>query len=275
MNIIQRNNVQRLKAKTADAPTLIYGHGFGCNQEMWSKVTPAFSQHWHQVLFDYVGSGRSDASAFHPVRYTQLEGYVEDLLEVCDALELSGDLTFVGHSISCSIGILAAIKRPELFSRLILLGPSPRFLNDPPDYRGGFERSDLEGLLELMAHNYLGWAQQFAPLVSADETPAVTRQLSDSFCSTDPIMAHAFAQATFFSDIRPALQSCPSPSLILHHQRDALVPTSVADYLHTALTGSTLETLDVSGHCAHMSHPELVSAAMHRYLQGARTRALS
>lgn len=158
MNIIQRNNVQRLKTETADAPTLIYGHGFGCNQEMWNKVTPAFRQHWHQVLFDYVGSGRSDANAFHPARYAQLEGYVDDLLEVCDALELSGDLTFVGHSISCSIGILAAIRRPTLFSRLILLGPSPCFLNDPPDYRGGFERSDLEGLLDLMAHNYLGWA---------------------------------------------------------------------------------------------------------------------
>lgn len=116
MNIIQRNNVQRLKTETADAPTLIYGHGFGCNQEMWSKVTPAFRQHWHQVLFDYVGSGRSDTNAFHPARYAQLEGYVDDLLEVCDALQLSGDLTFVGHSISCSVGILAAIRRPELFS---------------------------------------------------------------------------------------------------------------------------------------------------------------
>ena len=197
------------------------------------------------------------------------------LLEVCDALELSGDLTFVGHSISCSVGILAAIRRPELFSRLVLLGPSPCFLNDPPDYRGGFERSDLEGLLELMSHNYLGWAQQFAPLVSADGARAVTRQLSDSFCSTDPIMAYAFAQATFFSDIRPVLKLCPSPSLILHHQRDALVPTSVADYLHTALPGSTLQTLDVSGHCAHMSHPQLVSTAIHHYLQGARTGVLS
>ncbi|MEO9334368.1 alpha/beta fold hydrolase [Ectopseudomonas guguanensis] len=274
MNIIRRNNVQCLRAKAADAPTLIYGHGFGCSQEMWSKVTPAFTQHEHQVLFDYVGSGRSDASAFQPARYAQLDGYVEDLLEVCDALELSGDLTFVGHSISCSIGILAAIRRPRLFSRLILLGPSPCFLNEQPDYHGGFERSDLEGLLDLMAHNYLGWAQQFAPLVAADEDAAVTTQLSDSFCSTDPVMARLFAQATFFSDIRPALQHCPVPSLILHHQRDALVPTAVADYLHAALADSTLQTLDVSGHCAHMSHPELVSAAMHRYLKGARARVL-
>nr|WP_261985445.1 alpha/beta hydrolase [Pseudomonas mendocina] len=219
--------------------------------------------------------GESDASAFDPVRYGRLQGYVDDLLEVCDALALSGDLTFVGHSISCSIGILAAIRRPQLFSRLILLGPSPCFLNDKADYRGGFERQDLEGLLELMAHNYMGWAKQFAPVVSAADESAVTTQLSDSFCSTDPLMARTFAQATFLSDIRPALPSCPVPSLILHHQRDALVPGAVADYLHKALADSRLEILDVSGHCAHMSHPELVSAAMHRYLQGAIKRVLS
>lgn len=184
-------------------------------------------------------------------------------------------VTFVGHSISCSIGILAAIRRPQLFSRLILLGPSPCFLNDKADYRGGFERQDLEGLLELMAHNYMGWAKQFAPVVSAADESAVTTQLSDSFCSTDPLMARTFAQATFLSDIRPALPSCPVPSLILHHQRDALVPGAVADYLHKALADSRLEILDVSGHCAHMSHPELVSAAMHRYLQGTINRVLS
>ena len=275
MNIIQRNNVHCLPAAAHDTPTLVYGHGFGCNKDMWSRVTPAFTPAYRQVLFDYVGSGESDASTFDPVRYGRLQGYVDDLLEVCDALALSGDLTFVGHSISCSIGILAAIRRPQLFSRLILLGPSPCFLNDNADYRGGFERQDLEGLLELMAHNYIGWAKQFAPLVSAADESAVTTQLSDSFCSTDPLMARTFAQATFLSDIRPALPSCPVPSLILHHQRDALVPGAVADYLHKALADSRLEILDVSGHCAHMSHPELVSAAMHRYLQGTINRVLS
>lgn len=275
MNIIQRNNVHCLPAAAHDAPTLVYGHGFGCNKDMWSRVTPAFTPAYRQVLFDYVGSGESDASTFDPVRYGRLQGYVDDLLEVCDALALSGDLTFVGHSISCSIGILAAIRRPQLFSRLILLGPSPCFLNDEADYRGGFERQDLEGLLELMAHNYMGWAKQFAPVVSAADESAVTTQLSDSFCSTDPLMARTFAQATFLSDIRPALPSCPVPSLILHHQRDALVPGAVADYLHKALADSRLEILDVSGHCAHMSHPELVSAAMHRYLQGTINRVLS
>lgn len=275
MNIIQRNNVHCLPAAAHNAPTLIYGHGFGCNKDMWNKVTPAFTQAYQQVLFDYVGSGDSDASAFDANRYGRLDGYVDDLLEVCDALALPNGLIFVGHSISCSIGILAAIRRPELFSQLILLGPSPCFLNAAPDYQGGFERQDLEGLLDLMAHNYLGWARQFAPVVSANVEPAVTTQLSSSFCSTDPVMAHTFARTTFLSDIRPALSSCPVPSLILHHQRDALVPGAVADYLHAMLHDSTLEILDVSGHCAHMSHPELVIAAMRRYLQGATRRAVS
>lgn len=269
MSIIQRNHVQQLLPAHADAPVLVYGHGFGCSQEMWSKLTPAFAPHYRQVLFDYVGSGRSDASAFDADRYRLLEGYVQDLLEVCDALQLSGDITFVGHSVSCSIGILAAIERPSLFSRLVLLGPSPCFLSDPPAYEGGFRRSDLDSLLELMAHNYLGWTQHFAPLVSGAEAgQPVTAQLSDSFCSTDPLMARLFAEATFSSDIRAALPHCPVPSLILHHRRDALVPPAVADYLHTHLNASTLEILDVSGHCAHMSHPELVAVAMLRYLQG-------
>ena len=190
--------------------------------------------------------------------------------------DLLSGITLVAHSVSCNIGLLASIARPDLFERLVLLGPNPCFLNHPPDYHGGFNRTDLEGLLSLMEMNYIGWANYLAPLAAgAAVGDAVTGTFIDSFCSTDPIMAHAFAQATFFSDIRPALQLCLSPCLILHHQRDALVPTPVADYLHAALTGSTLQTLDVSGHCAQMSHPELVSAAMHRYLQGARTRALS
>lgn len=267
MNIIQRNHVQQLLPADPDAPVMVYAHGFGCSQEMWGLLTPAFSGLYRQVLFDYVGSGRSDASAFEATRYRSLDGYAQDLLEVCDTLDLTREVIFVGHSVSCSIGILAAIQRPELFSRLILIGPSPCFLNDPPAYHGGFQRSDLEALLELMAHNHLGWAHYFAPLVSGMGSDGqITTQLSDSFCSTDPLMARLFAEATFFSDIRNELTRCPTPSLILQHSRDALVPTTVADYLHRMLHDSTLEVLDVNGHCAHMSHPELVAAAMRRYL---------
>jgi sigma-B regulation protein RsbQ len=267
MDVIQRNNVQQLLHTDSNAPVLLYAHGFGCNQKMWELLTPAFIPSHRQVLFDYVGSGSSDASAFIPARYDSLNGYAQDLLDVCDALALTHSVIFVGHSVSCSIGILAAIQRPTLFSRLILVGPSPCFLNRPPNYFGGFEKADLDALLALMDQNYIGWAQYFAPLVAGSQPDQrITSELSGSFCSTDPIMARLFAQATFFSDIRADVPRCPTPSLILQHRRDALVPLSVADYLQRHLYDSQLEILDVTGHCAHMSHPQLVATSMHKYL---------
>ncbi|WP_322948924.1 alpha/beta fold hydrolase [Pseudomonas spirodelae] len=171
--------------------------------------------------------------------------------------------------------ILASIQRPKLFSHMILVGPSPCFLNAPPDYKGGFERADLEGLLELMDQNYIGWAQYFAPVVAgATLNQPLAAKLSNSFCSTDPVMARLFAEVTFFSDIRDQLQHCKTPCLILQHRNDALAPLIVGDYLHQHLTGSTLEILDVSGHCAHMSHPDLVADSMRKYLSGRDSRVL-
>lgn len=267
MDVLQRNHVQPLAHDDESAPVLLYAHGFGCNQEMWHLLTPAFASGYRQILFDYVGSGYADPSAFDPLRYNSLEGYVQDLLDVCDALNLTQDVIFVGHSISCSIGILASIQRPELFSNLVLVGPSPCFLNDPPDYLGGFERADLTGLLDLMNQNYIGWAQTFAPLAAGQPLGApITASLADSFCSTDPVMARLFAEVTFFSDIRAKLQHCIVPSLILQHRVDSLVPLEVGSYLHSNLKNSHLETLDVTGHCAHLSHPALVATAMHNYL---------
>lgn len=163
MNVLRRNNVQVLGDH---GPVLLYAHGFGCNQEMWGKVTPSFATTHRQVLFDFVGSGKSDLAAFDPLRYAGLQGYAQDMLEVCTALDLQEGVTFIGHSVGCSIGLLAAIERPSLFDRLVLLGPSPCFLNDPPGYLGGFERADLEGLLTLMDQNYMGWAQYLAPVVA-------------------------------------------------------------------------------------------------------------
>ncbi len=273
--IIRRNHVQQLPTLAADAPVLLYAHGFGCNQAMWSHLTPLFSASHHQVLFDYVGSGQADAGAFDPQRYGSLQGYAEDLLDVCDALGLESEVIFVGHSVSCSIGLLASIQRPQLFARMILVGPSPCFLNEPPHYHGGFERADLDSLLILMDHNYIGWAQHLAPIVagSAADSPTSTR-LTESFCSTDPVMARLFAQVTFFSDIRTSLALCRTPCLILQHRHDALAPLAVGHYLQQQLAGSTLEILEVNGHCAHMSHPELVAASMRNYLAQATPRVL-
>jgi sigma-B regulation protein RsbQ len=263
MNILHRNKVS---VRGTSGPTLIYAHGFGCNQQMWDAITPAFDLTHRQVLFDYVGSGQSDISAFDPTRYSSLHGYAQDLIEVCDALGLAEGVHFVGHSVSCSIGLLASLQRPGLFKSLVLVGPSPCFLNDPPDYLGGFEREDLEGLLMLMDQNYIGWAQTLGGVVAGAEEPGVARTLTDSFCSTEPSVARVFARTTFFSDNRPDLPLVQAPCLILQHRHDALAPLGVGDYLHAQLRASQLEVLDVAGHCAHMSHPQLVIDAMKRFL---------
>ena len=265
MTVLQRNNVHVLEGT---GPTLVYGHGFGCSQNMWDRITPAFMGKARQVLFDYVGSGQSDIAQFDPQRYASLQGYAQDLIEVCDALSLKGDVIYIGHSVSCSIGVLAAIARPELFSKLVLLGPNPCFVNDAQGYVGGFERADLEGLLALMDQNYIGWANYLAPVIaSQDESGAVTRELSSSFCSTDPVAARVFAQTTFFSDNRADLAKVGQECLILQHRHDTLAPVAVGEYVHAHLRNSTLKVLDVSGHCAHMSHPQAVTELIREFIQ--------
>ncbi len=189
------------------------------------------------------------------------------MLDVCDALDLHSGVTFVGHSVSCSVGLLASIARPALFDQLILLGPSPCFLNDPPNYTGGFERADLEGLLALMDQNFIGWANYLAPVVSGEAPESTTSTaLSSSFCSTDPVTTRVFARTTFFSDNRADLPRVTRPCHVIQHARDALAPLSVGEYVHGALRGSTYTVLDVAGHCAHMSHPSMVIDAMRRHL---------
>jgi len=265
LNVLTRNRVQVLGS---EGPVMLYAHGFGCHQGMWARITPAFAGSHRQVLMDYTGSGEPPHPVpFDPVRYSRLQGYADDVLEVCDALGLQQGVTFVGHSVSCSIGLLAHLARPGLFERMVMVGPSPCFLNDPPHYQGGFERADLEGLLGLMDQNYMGWASYLAPVVAGESgAGAPSAQLEQSFCSTDPETARVFARATFFADNRAELPRVRCPSLILQHARDTLAPPAVGEYLHRHLADSRLEVLDVAGHCAHMSNPALVIDAMQRYL---------
>ena len=270
MDINIRNNVNVIGHGSI---TLVYGHGFGCNQGMWDAITPALKADCRQVLFDYVGSGHSDLFAFDVQRYSTLMGYVQDLLEVCDAQDITHDAVFIGHSVSCSVGMLASIARPGLFKQLVLVGANPCFVNHLPDYTGGFERKDLEELLDLMDRNFLGWANFLAPVV-AGQSESTSVRLNESFCSTDPVMARAFAQTTFFSDNRSDLPKVSAPCLILQHRADTLAPLSVGDYLHAHLPHSTLQVMDVVGHCAHMSHPDLVIAAI-RSVMGSVTSAVS
>lgn len=265
MDIMSRNNVQI--SGIPSKPVILYAHGFGCSQAMWDSTLPAFNDKARQIAFDFVGSGQSDVNAYRFERYKTLEGYAEDIIEICDTLNLESDVIFIGHSVSCSIGTLAANARPNLFKKMIFLGPSPCFLNMPPDYIGGFEKADLEGLLELMDQNYLGWASYLGPVVAgANADPKISGQLSDSFCSTDPVITRHFAKATFFSDNREDFAKLEVPSLILQHKEDALASIDVGKYLHQQIKHSTLKVLDVAGHAAHMSHPHLVINAIEEYL---------
>lgn len=263
MDIIKRNNVKILEG---NGDTILYAHGFGCDQNMWRLITPSFQLNHKQVLFDYVGSGQSSLEAFDVTRYSSLDGYAQDIIDVCDALALS-NVIFVGHSVSSSAGIIASIKRPDLFKKLILVGPSPCFLNSSDGYRGGFELQDLEDLLMLMEQNYIGWANYLAPIVAGSTLESeLAGELSNSFCSTDPLVSKTFAKTTFFSDNREDYAKVNCSSLILQHKHDALASVEVGEYVHTQVKNSELVILDVTGHCAHMSHPELVVSAMQSFL---------
>ncbi len=265
---IVRNNV---KVFGRGAQPMLFAHGFGCDQHMWRFVTPAFEDEYRIVLFDYVGSGKSDLQAYSPERYGNLDGYTQDVLDVCAELDLK-EIIFVGHSVSGVVGMLASIREPERFDRLILVGPSARYINDPPDYIGGFERADIVGLLDMMEKNYIGWANFLAPVVMKNqEHPALTRELEESFCSTDPKIARRFAEATFFSDNRDDLSQVTIPSLIMQCSEDAIAPLEVGQYLHRHLPQSTLSVLQATGHCPHMSHPEETVRVIKEYLVAARS----
>ena len=246
---------------------MLFAQGFGCDQTMWRMVAPAFERSFKVVTFDYVGAGRSDRSAYDLARYSSLDGYVQDVLEICSDLGLR-DVTFVGHSVSAMIGILASIAEPDRFRELILIAPSPRYLDDPPTYRGGFTRGDIDGLLDMMDLNALGWASFLAPLVMANpEQPVLTAELEASFCSIDPVMARQFAEVTFLSDSRIDLGRVTTPSLIVQCVEDAVAPPEVGAFLARELPGSTLRVIAATGHCPHVSHPDLVIDAMAEYLK--------
>jgi sigma-B regulation protein RsbQ len=261
-DVLVRNNV---KISGRGTQPMLFAHGFGCDQNMWRFVAPAFEDDYRVILFDYVGSGRSDLDAYEAGRYASLDGYAQDVLDVCEALDLR-DVVFVGHSVSGMVGVLAANQQPERFAKLILLGPSARYVNDA-EYVGGFERADLEGLIDMMDRNFIGWANFLAPVIMKNpDRPELGAELEESFCSTDPIIARRFAEATFFADNRSDAAEVRVPSLIVQCADDAIAPRTVGEYLHRTMPGSTFRLLDVSGHCPHMSHPEETIAAMREYL---------
>jgi sigma-B regulation protein RsbQ len=265
-DVVRRNNVH---VTGRGAKPMMFAHGFGCDQHMWRFVAPAFEDNHRVVSFDYVGHGTSDLAAYDAKRYETLNGYAEDVIDVCEALDLR-QVIFVGHSVSSIVGILASIREPERFERLILIGPSPRYINDPPDYIGGFERHDILALLDMMERNDFEWANTLAPAVMKNaERPELTAELTQSFCSTPPHVARQFAQVTFLSDNRSDLPQVSIPVLVMQCSDDSIAPYQVGEYVHRHIPGSTIRLLEATGHCPHMSHPDETIRIIDEYLRTA------
>lgn len=261
-NVLERNNV---KIFGEGKKTILFAHGFGCDQNMWRFITPAYEKNYRIVLFDYVGCGKSDIASYNEEKYSTLNGYADDIIDICNELNL-GEVIFVGHSVSAMIGVLAYVQAPDIFERMILVCPSPRYINDI-GYIGGFEKQDLEDLLEVMDSNYIGWASFLAPVVMKNpDMPELTEELQKSFCSIEPRITKKFAEVTFFSDNRRDLNKIKIPTLILQCSDDAIAPDEVGNYVHENTPGSTLSKMDATGHCPHMSHPEETIEKINKFL---------
>ena len=259
MNVQHRNNVT-VQGEGREA--LMFAHGFGCDQSMWRLVAPHFAAKTKVVLFDHVGAGGSDASAYEPIKYAGLAGYAQDVIDICDSQGL-GEVTFVGHSVSAMIGVLAAVRRPDLFARLILICPSPRYANDGC-YIGGFAQQDLEELLDLLAKNQLDWSEMLAPAVVADDT--FQAEWRASVCRVEPAIAKDFARATFLSDHRQDCRAVTTPTLLIECSDDALAPPEVGAFLNATIAGSRRVVLQAAGHSPHLTAPVGVIEAIAEFV---------
>ena len=263
MGVRRRNNVHL--SGVDDGQPLLFAHGFGCDQNMWRFVTPAFESTHRIVLFDHVGAGGSDLTAFSADKYATLQGYADDIVELCRELDLR-DAVYVGHSVAAMMGVLAAAQEPGLFDKLVLVGPSPRYIDDE-DYVGGFSEEDIAGLLESLDSNYLGWSSTMAPVIMANaDRPELSDELTNSFCRTDPDIARHFAHVTFTSDNRDDLARVAAPTLVLQCADDAIAPTPVGEYVAQQIPNSSLVRLDAVGHCPNLSAPDETVAAIKSFL---------
>jgi sigma-B regulation protein RsbQ len=266
MSIIERNNV---KVSGASGPPLMFAHGFGCDQTMWRLMTPAFAESHQIILFDHVGAGRSDLTDFSAAKYSTLQGYADDVVEIAEHLGLTG-ATFVGHSVSAMIGALAAIRSPGIFERLVMIGPSARYINDD-DYFGGFTEAQISELLEFLDANHLGWSAAMAPIIMGNpERPELAEDLTNSFCRTDPEIAKHFARTTFTADNRRDLPKVSASTLVLQCSNDVIAPIAVGEYVHRHLPRSQFVQLKATGHCPNLSAPEETIFAIQEFLKSDR-----
>ncbi|PRY67459.1 sigma-B regulation protein RsbQ [Glaciihabitans tibetensis] len=261
VDVVARNNV----TIHGSGRPIVFAHGFGCSQDMWRRVAPHFAVDHQVVLFDHVGAGKSDVTAYRPGKYDSLEGYASDVVEIVEQLDLT-DVVLVGHSVGGIIGMLAANREPSRFAALILVGPSPRYV-DTDDYTGGFSQVDIDGLLDVLDANYFGWSETMAPvMMGAAEQPELSDELNESFCRTDPTIARHFARVTFLSDNRPDLDDVTVPTLVVQSRDDVIAPVAVGEYVAKHVAGSKLVVLPVTGHCAHLSAPDQVVTAIRDFL---------
>ena len=262
MTVLARNNV---RVSGAGERAMMFAHGFGCDQAMWRLVSPAFEDHFKVITFDHVGSGGSDLTAYDPGKYSRLEAYAEDIVEIGRELALQ-DAVFVGHSVAAMMGVLASVHAPGLFGKLVLVGPSPRYINDG-DYFGGFDPAQIEELLDLLADNHMGWSATMAPVIMGNpDRPELAAELTESFCRTDPVIARAFARATFMADNRADLAYVRVPTLILQCSDDVIAPARVGDYVHANIAGSKLVHLRATGHCPNLSAPQETADAIRAFV---------
>jgi sigma-B regulation protein RsbQ len=262
MSVLHRNNVYQAGNGTR---AMLFAHGFGCDQNMWRFVAPAFEEDFRTILFDHVGAGRSDLTAYDPKKYSSLEGYAEDVVEIGRTLNLK-DAVFVGHSVSAMIGALASIKAPDLFEALVMIGPSPRYIDDG-DYQGGFTAPQIEELLASLDDNHMGWSAAMAPAIMGNpDRPELGEELTNSFCRTDPEIAKQFARVTFMSDNRDDLAKVPARTLVLQCKEDIIAGEQVGEYVNRQLPRSELAILDATGHCPNLSAPEQVVAAIRAFV---------
>jgi sigma-B regulation protein RsbQ len=262
MDVLKRNNVL---VKGQGNQPMLFAHGFGCDQNMWRYIVPAFEEEYKIVLFDHVGAGNSELSAYSISKYADLNGYAEDILSIANVLGLK-DIIFVGHSVSAMIGIIATIKEPGLFSSLVLVCPSPSYINED-DYVGGFTKEQIEELLESLDNNHLGWSMAMAPVIMGNpERKELGEELANSFCRTDPNIARHFARTTFLSDKRNVLSACNTHALILQCSSDVIAPLEVGDYMNEHLPNATLTVMKATGHCPNLSAPAETIAAIKVYL---------
>lgn len=260
--LIQRNNITFYGEGNK---VMFLVHGYGCDQNMWRFITPTFAKEYKIVMIDLVGSGKSDEEAYDYTKYASLQGYADDILEICEVFALK-NITFVGHSVSSMIGALAAIKNPLVFSKLIMVCPSPRYINDG-DYFGGFSSEDIAGLVEVLDSNYLGWASKMAPVIMGNpEKPELTEELENSFCRNNPEIARHFAKVTFGGDNRADVPRVSIETLVIQSESDMIAPIEVGNYLHKHLPHNQLVVLPTLGHCPHLSNPKETIGVIRAFL---------